>query len=207
MEAPLRFEIRPPRQGEALGAAARWIWLDHCDFYGIFIPHEAAAIRGIEELLHRPESDLGSCMLAERDDELLGVMCYFPLVELSARSLQSLRRLMIRADDPGIARQKGRIFAGQVPKLEGTGLYLARIAVVEHCQGMGVGSGLIRRLEELGRAGGHSRICLHVHRSNRLALRLYEKHGYSPCTDADREYLGLEKRLDNSSGRAYRKIK
>ena len=196
MPSPPEFEIRSPHRTEALAVAARWIWLDHHDFYGIFFQDEADAIRGIEELLGQPGSDLGSRLVAAHGNELLGVMCYFPLAELPGRSLQSLRFLMSKTDDPAKAQQAGRDFAKQVPPLTGAGLYLSRITVAGSCQGMGVGSGLIRQLEELGRAGRQGRICLHVRSSNLPALRFYEKHGYSPCTEKGRQYLGLQKQLD-----------
>ncbi len=192
-------EYRHPQPNEDLKGSARWIWLDHQDFYGIFWDSESAAVAGIEELLRQPESDLGNCLLAVRGETLLGAMCFFPLNELPRRSLVSLRYLLANARNPGEACSRGRQFAGQVPRLDGTGLYLARIAVAENAQGMGVGRGFMRILEEQGRTGRHGRLCLHVRRDNARARRFYEKRGFVECADRGLGYLGMEKWLDKSS--------
>ena len=194
-----KIEYRAPLLGEDLSGPASWIWMDHHDFYEIFWDSPPKAIAGIKELFNQPRSDLGQSLLAVRENELLGVMCCFPLVELHARSLASLRFLLANAVNPDEAQRKGRQFASQVPSLDGVGLYLARIAVAGTAQGMGVGSGFLHRLEERAMAGGQDRLCLHVRRDNAAARRFYEKHGFSECTETDLAYLDMEKRLDKSS--------
>jgi len=196
------IDYRPPRPEEKLSEPARWIWLDHHDFYGIFWASAVAAIAGIEELLWQSESDLGQSLIAMHGEQIVGVMCFFSLDELPNRSLVSLRFMLTQAAHRDEARNKGRQFARQVPKLAGSGLYLARIAVAEPAQGMGVGSGFLHQLEEQAKARGLIRLCLHVHRDNSTARHFYEKQGFVECAGQCLAYLGMEKRLDKSASTA-----
>jgi len=57
-------------------------------------------------------------------------------------------------------------------------LHIANIAVAPHLRRKGLGSQLIRRTIELARSKGVHRVELEVRRSNREAIRFYEKHGF-----------------------------
>lgn len=67
--------------------------------------------------------------------------------------------------------------------------YLATIEVKPGERQQGVGSELLRRVEQSARDAGASDIWLHVDAKNEAALRLYEVHGYSQANRVE-DYYG-----------------
>jgi ribosomal protein S18 acetylase RimI-like enzyme len=197
MATNTNLTFRPPCKGESLTEIARWIWQDHSDFYSIFFRYDTEAVICIEKLLRDISSDLIPPMLAVAENQPVGVMCFFPLTELAARNLASLRLLMSQADDMKTATQKGRGFSSQVPPISGSSLYLARIAVAEHAQNKGIGSALLQEFEGQALAAGFQRVCMHVRKNNGKAIRFYNKHAYNLCSSSDMLYVALEKHLGN----------
>ena len=61
---------------------------------------------------------------------------------------------------------------------DGSTAYIETIEVSEEFRGRGVGSELLRRIEDSARAAGARSIWLHVDVKNGSAIRLYESHGY-----------------------------
>ena len=70
--------------------------------------------------------------------------------------------------------------------------HLLLFAVRRESQRKGVGSALLRWLEEVARCAGMQRIRVECRRSNDAARNFYSEHGYHECAISPRMYRGRE---------------
>jgi ribosomal-protein-alanine N-acetyltransferase len=70
--------------------------------------------------------------------------------------------------------------------------HLLLFAVRRQYQRKGVGSALLRWLEEVARCAGMRHIRVECRRSNDAARNFYSEHGYHECAISPRMYRGLE---------------
>jgi ribosomal-protein-alanine N-acetyltransferase len=117
-------------------------------------------------------------------------ICFQPPFRFPRRHM---RRLL---ESPGtitwIADEDGQMAGFAVADFEGeTGgivAYIQTIEVLPATRSRGIGSELLRRLEDSAREGGAKSIWLHVDSENAGAVRLYEAHGYACEGRHDRYY-------------------
>jgi GNAT superfamily N-acetyltransferase len=62
------------------------------------------------------------------------------------------------------------------------------IAVVPNRRGSGVGGALLRQLLDTARSQGFEALSLSTRRDNLVAIRLYERHGFTRLSDIDSEH-------------------
>ena len=68
-------------------------------------------------------------------------------------------------------------------------IYLDDFSVTEAYRNKGIGSDLLNAAESYARKINISLVCLHVEKTNALAMRLYERSGYSIYRDDGNRYL------------------
>ena len=68
-------------------------------------------------------------------------------------------------------------------------IYLDDFSVTEAYRNKGIGSDLLHAAESYARKINISVVCLHVEKTNALAMRLYERSGYSIYRDDGDRYL------------------
>lgn len=78
-------------------------------------------------------------------------------------------------------------------------LYLDDFSVTAACRGQGIGSALIRAAEAYAAEVHAAAVLLHVDKTNRSAMRLYERSGYSVYRDDGHRYL-MKKDIDANPG-------
>ena len=68
-------------------------------------------------------------------------------------------------------------------------IYLDDLSVTAAYRNQGIGSALIRQAEAYGKEIQISPVIFHVEKTNRAALRLYQRLGYAIWRDEERRYL------------------
>jgi len=124
--------------------------------YRLYAPNDFAALYAIEEACFEPPFRFGRSFMRELVDRSDGATWI--------------------AEENG--RMAGFAIAGWSQEEEGMTAYIQTIEVVPEWRGGGVGSGLMRQIEDSARAAGAETIWLHVDTENDVAIRLYEGHGY-----------------------------
>lgn len=107
-------------------------------------------------------------------------ICFQPPVRFSRRYL---RQIIERSNSvTWVADQGGRVagfsVAGFTCEVDRTFAYVQTIEVAPAHRNQGIGTELLRRVEDSARAAGASVIWLHVDTANDAAIHLYESHGY-----------------------------
>ena len=107
-------------------------------------------------------------------------ICFQPPVRFSRRYL---RQIIERSNSvTWVADQDGRVagfsVAGFTSESDRTFAYIQTIEVAPSHRNQGIGSELLRRMEDSARAAGASVIWLHVDAENDAAVHLYQAHGY-----------------------------
>jgi len=72
-------------------------------------------------------------------------------------------------------------------------LYLDDFSVTKQYRGQGIGTAMIRTAEDYAREIHIPAICFHVEKSNKAALRLYQRLGYGIHEDQGSRYLMIKK--------------
>lgn len=121
-------------------------------------------------------------------------VCFQPPQRFS----RAYMRQLVRQPDAAtwIAEQDGRICGfGLVEwarKAGETVAYIQTLEVLPSARGQGVGGELLRRIEGSVRGAGAATIWLHVDAENAVAIRVYERDGYS-LTGREEDYYGRGK--------------
>jgi ribosomal-protein-alanine N-acetyltransferase len=121
-------------------------------------------------------------------------VCFQPPQRFS----RAYMRQLVRQPDAAtwIAELDGRIcgfgLAEWTREVKETVAYIQTLEVLPEARGQGAGSELLRRMENSARAAGAAEIWLHVGAENAVAIRVYERHGYS-LTGREEDYYGRGK--------------
>jgi ribosomal-protein-alanine N-acetyltransferase len=109
--------------------------------------------------------------------------CFQPPLRFSRRYMQQI--ISCKDSATWIAEQNGRLtgfavidWAAEEP--EGTIAYIQTIEVAPEHRKQGIGSELLRRVEDSARAARAILVWLHVDAQNDSAIRLYRTHSYQP---------------------------
>ena len=178
MNADSEVQLRPAQPTNEDGlAAARFI--DMASEGGI----RMAIGKRYEEVIVRafcePDHDLSyqRAVFAESGGKVLGMMIAYGAASHEASSLEPL----LLAPGNRLRRKLGlsmlRFIFGRMAGHKHDDHYLAFLAVDPEARGLGVGSRLFARAEEIGREHGASRFVLDVSAKNDGARRLYERLG------------------------------
>jgi ribosomal protein S18 acetylase RimI-like enzyme len=128
----------------------------------------------------QPDHDLSyqNVTFAERDQDIVGMVSGYTAEQHRRSSRQPLKQAA------GKRNLRMRIvlilFAPLmriIDSIEDDDFYLQGIAVDRNIRGKGIGSVLIKSLEERARASGASRLSLDVSAKNERARRFYERYG------------------------------
>lgn len=113
--------------------------------------------------------------------EVLGIICYYPLVEAEERKMVGLKSLlgMVSAKNRATVMQRLKSFTAGIPTpVQQSGLYLARVAVAANRQGSGVAQQLMAAVFDHACIQHHGEVLLHVDSQNNRAQRFYVKSGF-----------------------------
>jgi len=94
-----------------------------------------------------------------------------------------------------VAELAGRIVGGARYVISGEGAEVA-FAVVDDCQGLGLGTRLLRHLVTIARARGIARFVAEVLPDNRAMLRVFARSGFRSTTTRHPDALHIELQLD-----------
>jgi ribosomal protein S18 acetylase RimI-like enzyme len=107
-------------------------------------------------------------------------ICFQPPVRFSRRYLRQIiegnNSVTWVADNDG--RVAGFSVAGFTTESDRTFAYIQTIEVAPAHRNQGIGTELLRRMEDSARAAGAAIIWLHVDAANDAAIHLYQAHGY-----------------------------
>jgi ribosomal protein S18 acetylase RimI-like enzyme len=107
-------------------------------------------------------------------------ICFQPPLRFSRAFMRRLTASMRTAT--WIAEQDGKMTGFGIvdlkPGTESPAAYIQTLEVLPDFRGHGIGAELLRRLESSARESGALTIWLHVDTENKVAIRLYEAHGY-----------------------------
>ena len=136
--------------------------------YRLYTPDDFAALYAIEEI------------------------CFKPPLRFDCGYMQRLVRRSTSAT--WIAEEDGRMAGFAIVEWSGNGAgiaaYIATIEVLPEHRQRGVGSELLRRVEDSALAVEAGKLWLHVDARNAGAIRLYEAHGYS-CEGREEKFYPL----------------
>lgn len=114
-------------------------------------------------------------------------VCFKPPLRFSRRYMRAV--LARRVSAAWIAEEAGRMrgfgIVDWLPDADGVISYIQTIEVLPEARRMGIGRGLMDRMEESAITANSASIWLHVDARNQSAIRLYEGRGY--------RYQGSEK--------------
>jgi ribosomal protein S18 acetylase RimI-like enzyme len=105
-------------------------------------------------------------------------ICFQPPVRFSRRYL---RQIIERGNSATwVADQDGTVAGFSVVDFtaDATFAYIQTIEIAPAHRNQGIGTELLRRVEDSARAAGATVIWLHVDAANEAAIRLYQAHGY-----------------------------
>lgn len=107
-------------------------------------------------------------------------ICFQPPVRFSRRYL---RQIIERSNSvTWVADQDGSVagfsVAGFTTEPDRTFAYIQTLEVAPAHRNQGIGTELLRRMEDSAQAAGATVIWLHVDAANDVAVRLYQAHGY-----------------------------
>jgi ribosomal protein S18 acetylase RimI-like enzyme len=148
--------------------------------------------RVIAHAYTKPGHDLSyeNATFAVRGERIVGMATGYTADQHRASSLTPLR------DAQGYRAVRAAIIAAVfaplfrvLDTLEDGDFYLQAIAVDPDLRGAGVGSLLMKRVAEEGRASGSRRLCLDVAGSNAGARRLYERLGMNVVSESKIFYM------------------
>lgn len=130
------------------------------------------------KVFHATESDLET--VASWIDNKRGCLIWAgPSVSYPISVKMLIEEISFRADDSHIGKAEGKVLAfGQVSEKSESHNHLARIITSPDSRGRGYGLELCNRLVSIAEEGGDI-TTLNVYRTNRLALALYERLGFS----------------------------
>ncbi|MCL7960499.1 MAG: GNAT family N-acetyltransferase [marine benthic group bacterium] len=148
--------------------------------------------RVIAEAFKKPGHDLSyeHATFAVRDEKIIGMAVCYTEEQHRVSSLAPLR------EAEGYPTCRAAIIAAVfapifrvLDTLEDGDFYLQAIAVDPDARGAGVGSLLMDRVEDKGRASGSRRLCLDVSGGNAGARRLYERRGMDVVLESKIFYM------------------
>ncbi len=122
-------------------------------------------------------------VLSERDDaERILWTAFTPYIRNLGREITSLHYAFLAAaierGDVYFALDGGEIVGVAATERREGGLYIDRLGVAPTCQGTGLGSFLLERIEEVARSSGLKGLSLETAEMAEGNIRLYRRHGF-----------------------------
>ncbi len=175
-----RITIRPARPDDApLAAAVFRLSLDHLADY-LFGADGRATEVALIRLFSQDAGRFGYglAFVAELHRQPLGMLVAFPGADVTRLSL-SIAKHLPRALGWGMFGfvARGLRLAGGI-EAEVDEYYISNLGVLPAAQGHGLGKHLLLHADEQARALGLTKCSLLVALDNKMALRLYKRHGY-----------------------------
>ena len=187
------MEFLEPKSQKDLRSAARLVYLADQYYFDICSNDKEEKIEKIFEMYSDDRTDFSRVKAIYRDDNMIGAIVYYPVVEQYLRQSFSLPYLTVGCDFSPSALKKFNEDAGNI---DGEGLYLSRIAIDSKFRGMGMGKKALRLLFRTALAEGHEKLFLHVRFDNWVALKCYHELGFQHKNKrCKKKYKELEKDL------------
>ena len=164
------------------------------EFYGLFASPGKELFANLTNQMLKPNTEISETHVLIKNGTVLGAFSWYPAKQTAIRQMNSLKSLLALSDTPKDLMPNLASFRDSVPSAGLDGAYLARIAVKEEQQGMGLGKVLLQDFEAKALNAGFTKACLHVRQDNAQAIGFYEATGYIR-EQTDTEYFVMTKSI------------
>jgi len=189
------MNIIKPVSEHDLFSAAELVFIADKEYYSLF-QNKSEVIENIVKMYSDERTDFSVVKSIYIDNNMIGIIIYYPLSELKLRQMFSLQYLV---KDDMFSYDVLKEFNEKVPVIKGDGIYLSRLAIKKEYQGMGLCEKILTNFEKTDTLMQYNKIVLHVHKSNIYAKKCYQSNGYdAQIVTEEFNYIAMKKTITSN---------
>ena len=170
---------------------AHLIYMANQDFYQLFKKTNNDIYKDIIVMIKDDRTEMFCTRSVFLDDRLIGIISFYDANEILPRQMFGLSYLQ---SDSTVTNKTIQDFSADLPDIDEKSMYLSRICITKEEQGKGYSTDLLKYYENISLENNYSCLSLHVHKNNKIALKIYEKYGFNVNCSTNK-YLKLLKIL------------